>query len=415
MTSSKTEVIRSFDAKIDDVNTEKRSVVVRINTAAVDRYATVIDPRGGQFANYRKLGQPVLWEHGKDPRRGTDPIATNRDLWNNGGPVPTELIAEPRFLENDEFAQRRFELYRDGVIRGWSVNILPLPGGTSPPTKEELRARPDWEKANLVYRTWDLAEFSGVVIPGNADCLTADRAAKILDYVDRGLLWIPDDARAWIEAGGVAGGAAIVTPPLNGEGNECEPPQEEPRLTKQGNKWLVMSGKVVVSEWDSEEEATSALKLTNTNAAEGKPSAPRPTGKPMMPPAENAGRSVQRHIEKHGDKWVVLSESGKLLGTHDSHEGAVKQLEAVEANKHKESGRHIVSDGQHWIIHEADGRPLIGVQDAELAQEILRSLDHSTEFSQFHAKLVNEARVMFEELRSDLKAMINLTFHGKVS
>ena len=40
-------------------------------------------------------------------------------------------------------------------------------------------------------------------------------------------------------------------------------------------------------------------------------------------------------IRKRGKKYVVLSESGKLLGTHDTREAAQRQLMAIEISKHK--------------------------------------------------------------------------------
>jgi hypothetical protein len=186
-------VIRAYEALIDSVSNDDMSIVARINTASVDRYQTVIDPRGGRFDNFRKLGAPNLWEHGKDPRRHTDPIANSQWIRTDGGQVPKQILAKPVFL-GDDFSRQRWEWYRDGIIKGWSVNILP-DGNISPPSKEELRSRPDWEAAQLVYRSWDLAEFSGTVIPGNAECLTADRTAKIAELVQRGLVWLPDEAK----------------------------------------------------------------------------------------------------------------------------------------------------------------------------------------------------------------------------
>src|SRR5205823_725423 len=98
----------------------------------------------------------------------------------------------------------------------FSVNILPDDAG--PPTRDEVRARPDWEPAQTIYRTWELAEYSGTAVPGNADTLVADRAAKMLDLVQRSLLWLPDDVRPIVEArartmsesGGLASGGAAV-------------------------------------------------------------------------------------------------------------------------------------------------------------------------------------------------------------
>lgn len=45
--------------------------------------------------------------------------------------------------------------------------------------------------------------------------------------------------------------------------------------------------------------------------------------------------SVMAHVRKHGDKWVVTNKAGdKTLGTHDTEEGAKKQLAAIEIHKH---------------------------------------------------------------------------------
>lgn len=191
-------ITRAFDATIEDVDMVKRSVVARINTASRDRYNTVILPRGCQSKGWRASGGPVLWEHGKHPMRFTDPIANGDKLWNNGGPQPTELIAEPVFLQ-DDFSQQKLEWYRDGKVKGWSVNILPIARSAGPPTKDELRSRPDWEGVDSIYREWELAEFSGTVLPGNIEALTADRASQVMELVQRGL-WLPDGAKELYEA-----------------------------------------------------------------------------------------------------------------------------------------------------------------------------------------------------------------------
>ena len=58
----------------------------------------MIDPRGGKLANYRN-NPAVLWEHGKDPRRFTDPIGRNMWIKHNGGQRPTQLLARTQFLD----------------------------------------------------------------------------------------------------------------------------------------------------------------------------------------------------------------------------------------------------------------------------------------------------------------------------
>ena len=148
-------IVRAYDAVVDDVNMADRTLVAKINTAGVDRYRTVIDPRGGKLENYRK-NPAVLWEHGKDPRRFTDPIGRNLWVKHSGGTRPDTLLARTKFLD-DDFSRQRFEWYRDGTLNAFSVNILPVADRCGPPTREEMRAIPDWEAAELIYREWDLA------------------------------------------------------------------------------------------------------------------------------------------------------------------------------------------------------------------------------------------------------------------
>ena len=40
-------------------------------------------------------------------------------------------------------------------------------------------------------------------------------------------------------------------------------------------------------------------------------------------------------ISKQGNKWVVKSKAGKVLGTHDTETSAKKQLTAIEISKHE--------------------------------------------------------------------------------
>lgn len=201
-----TELIRSIDATIDDVDKAERAIVARINCASLDRFNSVIDPGGGLIDSYRR-NPVVLWEHGKDPRRFTDPIG--RNLWLNAYPKkgPVELRAKTKFLD-DDFSQQRYEWYRDGVLNAFSVRALPREYG--PATREEIAARPELGNRRpnetrgafegpLMIRSWELAEYSGTAVPGNANCLEVARALKVLDLVDRELLWLPDGVRPLFE------------------------------------------------------------------------------------------------------------------------------------------------------------------------------------------------------------------------
>jgi hypothetical protein len=43
---------------------------------------------------------------------------------------------------------------------------------------------------------------------------------------------------------------------------------------------------------------------------------------------------LNEYVRERGNKWVVLSKKGKVLGTHDTKSDALNQLKAIEANKH---------------------------------------------------------------------------------
>ena len=228
-------VIRAFDAVVDDVNMADRTLVAKINTCGKDRYNTVISPRGGSFEAYRR-NPVVLWEHGKDPRRFTDPIGRNGWIKPDGGDKSSRILAKTRFLE-DEFSQQRLEWYNDGTLSAFSVSALPKWEDSGPPTPAELRGRPDWEGATNIFRSWELAEYSGTAVPGNADTLVAGRAATLLDLVTRNLLWLPDEARGLIESRAVQEAIEeYVEPPA-----PTEVVRTAPYIDTDGQSWTVRS------------------------------------------------------------------------------------------------------------------------------------------------------------------------------
>lgn len=178
---------RAYLAAVDDVIPAERQIVAKINTGAVDHYKTVIDPMGIDLSVYRQ-NPVVLWEHGKDPTRGRLPVGKNVGIaatkLKNGS-----IVARTQFAK-DDYSQSLFEAYRDGLLRGWSVNVLPDDNKSSPPTKDEKRARPELNDCLMMYRGGTLTEYSAVAVPGNPETLS------ILEQ--RGI-WIPDEARAAVQ------------------------------------------------------------------------------------------------------------------------------------------------------------------------------------------------------------------------
>jgi hypothetical protein len=61
---------------------------------------------------------------------------------------------------------------------------------------------------------------------------------------------------------------------------------------------------------------------------------------------------IEKTVQKRGDKWVVVhchgKDKGKVIGTHDTYESALRQHRAIEANKDKEENEMEKAD---------DGRP----------------------------------------------------------
>jgi len=75
---------------------------------------------------------------------------------------------------------------------------------------------------------------------------------------------------------------------------------------------------------------------------------------------------ISEKIEKRGNKYVVLSHAGKVLGTHDTHEEALKQLGAVEASKSREAAKEAVER------HDAGNPDLDSVDETEYDEDGFR-------------------------------------------
>lgn len=273
-------IIRAYRARVDDVNRRERSIVAKINTSCVDYYRTVIDPRGIDLGDDRSgyRGNPVvLWEHGRDPARGSLPVGRNGWVRPAVGPNGPELVAKTGFYEKgkkgDEFTEKLFEMYADEDMRGFSVNVVPDESRSSPPTHDEIRERPELKDCVMMYRGGRLAEYSAVAVPGNPEALTVDEARSVLRCVSRGLA-LPADlvARARRTAGD------------DGDG---EPPAER-RIVKEGDKWCVYSedGKRM-GEYDSKAEAEK--RLAEIEYFKHHPEKSAPPAEPQLPPL--GGRS----------------------------------------------------------------------------------------------------------------------------
>ena len=165
-------ITRAYDASISDVDADERTIVSTINTDAVDRYGTVVDPQGANFENYRR-NPVVLYNHD-----GTS-LPIGRNVWIKQ--QKRRIVAKTRFLPMslNPTADTVFECYRQGYLNGWSISFDPTDEG--PPTPDEIRARPDLANCQRCYRAWDLLEYSCVTIPANPEAVRAagERGLKL--------------------------------------------------------------------------------------------------------------------------------------------------------------------------------------------------------------------------------------------
>jgi hypothetical protein len=251
-------IVRAYVARVDDVIPKERSVVAKINTGAIDRFRTTIDPKGVDLSNYNS-NRVVLWEHGQDPTRGAMPVGRNGWIRPAIGPDGPELIAKTHFHskesgKGDDFTERLFECYRSGDLKGFSVRVNPK-DNCSPPTSEEIRSRPELADCYMCYRSTDLCEYSAVAVPGNQECLTLTEARTVLAVVKRGLT-LPDSL--------VKRAEEKVHKPLRHA------------LMKDSSGWHIIDGDGgIVSSHETREEAMLAL---DNLAAEHEKTAPHGEG-----------------------------------------------------------------------------------------------------------------------------------------
>lgn len=151
-----------------------------ISTAAPDRAGDVLMPNGLRNADEFLRNPVVLWAH----QRTLPPIGTCERLTIE----PDRVIAETKFSPSSAFAQDVFNLYAEGVLRGWSVGFMPTKAVPMPVTRGR---RP----GGVCYPEWDLLEYSAVPVPENPQALTlAVRKGLVKDADLRG--WLVKDVLA---------------------------------------------------------------------------------------------------------------------------------------------------------------------------------------------------------------------------
>lgn len=143
---------------VREVDEERREITAMVSTETVDTYDTVLLASGAVLDRFMR-NPVVLFGHDM----GQPPVGNAKSIEAIDG---EGLLAVTRFHDITELARDTWEMYRQGVMRGWSVGFLPMWRDDVAPY------RWDEERQALVVAPWELYEYSAVTVPSNADALT---------------------------------------------------------------------------------------------------------------------------------------------------------------------------------------------------------------------------------------------------
>lgn len=155
----------AMDAEIRDlreaeVNDKSGEGVIEavINTNDIDRYGTIVDPRGADVADF-KANPIVLWCHGHD-WLGTWPIGTVISLTISD----SEIVAKIKFDLENEAVAAIYRLYKQKKLRGFSIGFIPHSY-----VVEQIE-----DRQIVRFTEWELVELSACSVPANPKALARD-------------------------------------------------------------------------------------------------------------------------------------------------------------------------------------------------------------------------------------------------
>ena len=144
--------LRPYFAPPLAVDAKSRTVTAVISTAAPDRAGDIVVPAGLRNTEEFLLNPVVLWAR----QRTLPPVGTCVSL----DVQPNRVVAVTKFAAGVPLADDVFRLYEQGVLRGWSVGLLPH------------RTTPRPGRRGVRIDEWDLLEYSAVPVPENPQALT---------------------------------------------------------------------------------------------------------------------------------------------------------------------------------------------------------------------------------------------------
>lgn len=261
-----------------------------ISTGDEDRDGDIVEPSGWDLDSFR-ANSVILWAHdNKQP-----PIARAESISVSNAKLKAVAVWPERGIY--PFADTICGLVKGGFIKGTSVGFHPI---AAEPRKTK----------GIRFLKQELYEFSVLPIPSNRAALVEAKAAgfdvtavshwaeEFLAYAEKSGLWVPKFS---IEKALKAVMAPSITVPGMPAVEKIGPGFVGPDR-RRASSASVYSG----PERRKKKREKKEVDLTDI---------------------------VMKFIREEGGKFNVYSESGKLLGTHDTRAEAVNQLRAIEANK----------------------------------------------------------------------------------
>ena len=169
-------LFRAAPAEIIPVDVADKDVFkFIITTNNVDRYSDVVEPSGGDFANFKK--NPVfLFNH----ISGSDLMPIGKSL--SLETTETGVISESRIHTITELSRNALEMVRQGYLQAISIGFMPTEWESIPTDKQT------WCEPRK-YTKWELLEKSLVNVPANPYCLiTNGYITDIRKCMENGIL-----------------------------------------------------------------------------------------------------------------------------------------------------------------------------------------------------------------------------------
>ena len=138
------------------MSSDGERTTIQFMTEDVARDGLVLDADGLDLSAYRQ-NPVVLWQHGKDPRRGGQPIAKTVDIARNSD----GYLATIEWYD-DDFSQEIKRQVKEGYLNAASIGWR----------TEDL----DWDESPPRVAESDMTEFSIVSVPADAGALVEERS-----------------------------------------------------------------------------------------------------------------------------------------------------------------------------------------------------------------------------------------------